>query len=87
SEERATYLQTKEGKKFLIDFPLDKVEEIVDPKSFFRINRKYMISFDSIKEMLSHSNSRLRLTLHHSKDTDVIVSRERVSEFKMWLDR
>jgi len=87
SEEKATYLQTTEGKKFIIDFPLDKVESMIDPQKFFRISRKYLVSFPSIKDMLSHSNSRLRLILANCNDDDVIVSRERVGEFKGWLDR
>ncbi len=86
SEEKMTYLQTSEGKRYIIDFPLDKVESMVDPKKFFRINRKYLISFPAIKDILAHSNSRLRLVLTKSDDADVIVSRERVAEFRSWLD-
>ncbi|MEQ9426910.1 MAG: LytTR family DNA-binding domain-containing protein [Cyclobacteriaceae bacterium] len=86
SEEKATFLQTNEGKKYIIDYPLDQVESMVDPEQYFRISRKYIVSFEAIKDMLSHSNSRLRLVLHNCTDSEVIVSRERVNDFKKWLD-
>ena len=87
SEDKATYLRTNEGKKCLVDFALDKVESMVDPKIFTRISRKYLVSFPAIKDILSHSNSRLRLVLAHSDDQDVIVARERVQAFRSWLDK
>ena len=86
SEERVTYLQNNEGKRLIIDYPLDKVESMVDPKKFFRINRKYLVSFPAVKDILAHSNSRLRLVLQYSKDDEIVVSRERVQDFKSWLD-
>ncbi len=87
SEEKTTYLQINKGKRYIVDFPLDKIESIVDPNIFFRINRKYLVSFPTIRDILSHSNSRLRLELMNCDDDDVIVSRERVQEFKSWLDK
>lgn len=86
SEEKITYLQTNEGKRYIIDFPLDKVETMIDPEKYFRINRKYLVSFPAIADILTHSNSRLRLVLVNNDDDDVIVSRERVQEFRSWLD-
>ena len=86
SEGKTTYLQSDNGRRHIVDFPLDKVESMVDPQKFFRINRKYIVSFNSIRDMLSHSNSRLRLVLNNCDDGDVIVSRERVQDFKNWLD-
>jgi DNA-binding LytR/AlgR family response regulator len=63
------------------------VEGLVDPRRFFRINRKYLVSVDAIQDMIVHSNSRLKLMLRASDDQDVIVARERVMEFKNWLDQ
>ncbi len=87
SQEKATYLQTKEGKRFIVDFTLDQVEALVDPARFFRINRKYLVAFSAIRDIVAWSNSRLRIVLHNSDDFEVIVAREKVNAFKEWLDR
>ncbi|MEO9803927.1 MAG: LytTR family DNA-binding domain-containing protein [Reichenbachiella sp.] len=87
SENKATYLLSKQGKKFIIDFTLDQIKDMVDPKSFFRINRKYLIHVDSIRDIITYSNSRLKLELNHFNADDLIVSREKVVQFKEWLDR
>ena len=78
---------TVEDKKFILDFTLDQLEDILDPSYFFRINRKYIISVDSIKDIITYSNSRLKIELRNNQAEDMIVSRERVGEFKAWLDR
>ncbi len=87
SLDKATYFATAENRHYPADFSLEYLEEIIDPGRFFRINRKYMISLPAILDIVSYSNSRLKIRLKHSTDEDVIVSREKVSEFKQWLDR
>lgn len=87
SLEKTTFAQTKDGRKHILDFTLDQLDGLVDPSRYFRINRKYIVSTDSIQDMISYTNSRLKLVLKTSDDSDVIVARERVQEFKDWLDR
>lgn len=87
SEERVTFLQTFSGKKFVLDATLEQVEGQVNPKDFFRLNRKYIASFQAIEEVLTYSNSRLKVILRGCSDSDILVSREKVSELKDWLDR
>jgi DNA-binding LytR/AlgR family response regulator len=87
SLEKTTFAQTKDGRKHILDFTLDQLDGLVDPARYFRINRKYIVSVDSIQDMISYTNSRLKLVLKTSDDSDVIVARERVQEFKEWLDR
>ena len=87
SLEKTTFAQTRDGRKHILDFTLDQLGELLDPKRHFRINRKYIISVESIQDMISYTNSRLKLVLKGSDDHDVIVARERVQEFKDWLDR
>jgi len=87
SLEKTTFAQTKDGRKHILDFTLDQLDGLLDPARYFRINRKYVISTDSIQDMISYTNSRLKLILKTSDDADVIVARERVQEFKEWLDR
>jgi DNA-binding LytR/AlgR family response regulator len=87
SLEKTTFAQTKDGRKHILDFTLDQLEGLLDPALFFKINRKYIVSVTSIQDMISYTNSRLKLALKTCDDTDVIVARERVQEFKEWLDR
>ncbi len=87
SLEKATFAQTTDGRKHIIDFTLDQVEGLVNPKRFFKINRKYLVALEAIQDMITYTNSRLRLVLRSSDDNDVIVARERVLEFKNWLDQ
>ena len=87
SAERTTFMQTKEAnKRYILDYTLDQIEEMLDPKSFFRLNRKYITSFESIDQVLSYSNSRLKIKLKSCDDNDILISREKVAKFKEWLD-
>jgi len=87
SENKASFIHTKENKNYLVDFSLDKLEEQVDPKKFFRINRSQIIRIDSIKEITVYSNSRLKIRLSTFDDLEMIVSREKVADFKNWLEQ
>jgi DNA-binding LytR/AlgR family response regulator len=87
SQDKATFCCTTDNRTLILDFTLEQLEDMVDPEKFFRINRKYLVSATAISDIISYTNSRLRLVLRHSTDNDVIVSRERVQEFREWLDR
>jgi DNA-binding LytR/AlgR family response regulator len=86
SLEKATFAQTSD-RKHILDYTLDQLEGMLDPSTFFRINRKYIVSVSSIRDMISYTNSRLKLVLRSGDHEGVIVARERVQEFKDWLDR
>jgi DNA-binding LytR/AlgR family response regulator len=86
SEARVTFLQTKEGKEFVLDQTLDQVESQIDPSTFFRLNRKYLCSFPSISDIFTYSNSRLKIKSHNCQDDDILISREKIADFKSWLD-
>jgi DNA-binding LytR/AlgR family response regulator len=87
SQEKTTFCVTADNRNFILDYTLEQLEEMVDPAMFYRINRKYLVRAASIQDIISYTNSRLRLVLKGSADNDVIVARERVQEFKSWLDR
>lgn len=88
SYEKGTFAQTTDNRKYLIDYTMDQTEEMLNPTLFFRINRQYIISFEAIKDMISYTNSRIKVVLQNSTDEkDIIVSREKVGDFKKWLDR
>jgi len=86
--EKSVYLRTSEGKSYPVDYPLDKLEELLDPEQFFRINRKYLVSMRSISGMTAYSRSRVKLTLTPAPDEDAetIVSVERSGDFRKWLN-
>ncbi|MEI7802098.1 MAG: LytTR family DNA-binding domain-containing protein [Bacteroidota bacterium] len=87
SEDSLVILVTTSGKKYSVDYTLDDLETLIDPDLFFRINRKVIIHINSIQKANSYFNSRLKLNTVSLKDDDCIVSRERVADFKKWLDK
>lgn len=86
SNEGLIFLHSHTGQQYPIEYSIDQLEEILDPVHFFRINRKFMISVKSVIEIHSYFNSRLLLKLKPQEDEQIIVSRERTSNFKKWLD-
>jgi len=87
SKDKATYIKTKDNKTHMLEFPLDKLEKMVNPDHFFRISRQYIIEDNSIEEIYTYSNSRLGIKLKNISLENIIVSREKVKYFKEWLDR
>lgn len=86
SLEKATFLCTIDFKTYLVDYSLDRISEMVDERQFFRINRKYIISNQSIADIIFYSNSRLKIKLKKKDEESIIVSRDKVAAFKEWLD-
>ncbi|RLD32774.1 MAG: DNA-binding response regulator [Bacteroidetes bacterium] len=87
SMSKASYLQTTEDRHYVMDHSLEQVEALVNPERYFRVNRKFIIALDAIADIISYSNSRLKVTLKLPTEEDIIVSREKVKEFRKWLDR
>lgn len=86
SENKATYAYTQEKRSFLLDNSLETWEEQLDPEQFFRVNRTFIVNIHAIKDIVSYSNSRLKLILNSYSETEIIVSRERVKDFKNWIE-
>lgn len=85
SDEKIVFMALKEGKTFPVDFTLDHLESRLDPEIFFRINRKFLISYQSIGKMISYSKSRIKITLNPPCELEAVSSTERSGEFKEWL--
>ncbi len=85
SENKGTYIHTFDNRNYLIESTLEILEQELNPKQFYRISRKYIVPLKSIKEIVVYSNSRLRVILPSYKEDKVIVSREKVSDFKAWI--
>jgi len=86
SENKGTYLYTSEGRNYLLDTTLELLEQELEPQTFFRISRKYFVNINAIKDMVSYTNSRLQIKLNTYNEDEVIVARERVKDFKEWLE-
>lgn len=89
SQDKSVYLKTKNNQVFPVDYTLDKLLEVLNPEVFFRINRKYIVNIDSIIKMIAYSKRQIKLELTPmaDEDLDTIVSVDRVSNFKKWMDR
>ncbi|MEX1241390.1 MAG: LytTR family DNA-binding domain-containing protein [Cyclobacteriaceae bacterium] len=87
SQEKTTFCVTQDKRSLILDYTLEQLEEMMNPAQFYRINRKYLVSANAIHDIISFTNSRLKLVLKGSQDNDIIVARERVQDFKTWLDK
>lgn len=85
SENKGTYLHTFDNRNYLIETTLELLEQELDPAAFYRVSRKFIVPLKAIKEIVVYSNSRLKVILPSYKEDEVIVSREKVSDFKNWI--
>lgn len=86
SENKGTYAATKDGRNYLLDTTLEQLEEELKPQVFFRVSRKFSVNIEHIKDIVSYTNSRLQIKLNNNADHEIIVSREKVKDFKLWLE-
>lgn len=87
SRDKGTYVLVTDGRKYLIDYTIDKVESLLAPSRFFRISRKFIVALPFIQDLVVYTNSRLQVIIPQFDEEPIIVSRERVNDFKDWLDR
>jgi DNA-binding LytR/AlgR family response regulator len=86
--EKCTFIRDQQGQDYGIDYSLEQLESIIDPHKFFRINRDCIVNIESITLMHSYSSSRLQLTLRNMEKSELfVVSRDKVADFKKWIDR
>lgn len=87
-ENKIVWLRHRNGRKYPVDYKLEQLEEMLDPQHFFRLNRQYIASLGVIRDVVGYSNSRLKVTLREPMNTDdILVSREKVEAFKLWLGK
>lgn len=86
SEEKSTYAVNFAGTRRLLDYSLDMVQDMLDPKRFFRVSRSCIVSINAIENISKHLGTRLKLQLNPRTEEDVVVSRSRTSDFLLWLD-
>jgi len=86
SENKATNIHTIDNRSYLFEDTLEQLEDKLQPEIFFRVSRKFMVNINAIKDIISYSNSRLKLILNSYNESEIIVSRERVKDFKKWIE-
>lgn len=87
SLDKSTFLVEREGKQYDMDLSLDQLEEQVNRRGFFRINRNFLINRDFITDVIAYSGSRFKIKLKGYEHDDLLVSRKRASEFRVWLEQ
>ena len=83
---RTVYLVNSEGRKYIIDYKLEELEKLLNPKNFFRVNRTFVMNIRAVNDVVVYTNSRLKVTPMVDLDQEIIVSREKVGDFKTWLE-
>ncbi len=86
SSDKATYLLTQSGNNYLVDYALEKLIEMLDPAKFFRISRQYIVAINSIEDVISLGPLRIKVKMANCKQSDMLVSRDKIKAFKQWLE-
>lgn len=87
ADDKITYLVSIEGRRFIIDYKLEQLEDLLDPQFFFRLNRKFVVKIDAVQKIKMVINSRLQVFLKPNFEQDIFVSKDKMSDFKTWLDQ
>ncbi|MBI9066312.1 MAG: response regulator transcription factor [Salinivirgaceae bacterium] len=86
ADDRDVYLLSTDNRRYAVNQKLEETCNLVDPKKFFRVNRTFLVQYNAIEEVIAYSNSRLKLNVNFKFDKDIIVSREKVNDFKRWME-
>ena len=87
SDGRLNFFKTTDNRKFVVDYTMDELEEMLDPQKFFRISRSFYVSVNSIEKIDDYFGNRLILGLKPAVEKEALVSREKVTEFKNWMGK
>lgn len=87
SDGRLNFFKTYDNKKFVVDYTMDELEDMLDPDQYFRISRSFYVSIDGIDKIDDYFGNRLILQLKPTVDKEALVSREKVTDFKMWMGK
>ena len=87
SDGRLNFFKTEDNRKFIVDYTMDELEEMLDPERYFRISRSFYVSIGSIDKIEDYFGNRLILQLKPAVDKEALVSREKVTDFKKWMGK
>ncbi len=86
ADDKIVQLVDRDGKQYIKNATMEKLEQSLDPKIFFRVNRKIIIHIDAIEQIKPYDNNRLFVVLRNIITDQIIVSREKATDFKLWAD-
>lgn len=86
AEGRDVFLKRNNGKTYLIEYTLETLQGLLDPKRFHRINRSFIVGIHAIEDVVVYANRRLKLHLQPKMVAEIVVSREKVPRFKQWFE-
>ncbi|OYU95402.1 MAG: DNA-binding response regulator [Bacteroidetes bacterium B1(2017)] len=84
--DKVVYLVAKDQRKFIVDHSIEELANLMNPTSFYHLNRQFLANLDSIESVSSYFNGKLKISLRPSVAEEVLVSREKASDFKLWLN-
>ena len=87
TDDKVVFFKTKNNMKYIVEYSIDELQEFIDPRTFFRINRQFFIAIHSVVTIHSYFNGRLKLDLKPAIEREVVISRERVNDFKEWMGK
>ena len=87
SDGRIVFLLTTKKRKFIVDYKLENLENMLDPKIFMRVQRSFIVNIDAIEDVIVYSKTRLKVMLSVKTEKEIIISREKTRSFKEWLSR
>jgi two-component system, LytTR family, response regulator LytT len=87
SDGRLNFFKTSDNKKFVVDYTMDELEDMLDPDKYFRISRSFYVSINAIDKIDDYFGNRLILSLKPAVDKEALVSREKVTDFKKWMGK
>jgi two-component system, LytTR family, response regulator LytT len=87
SDGRLNFFKTADNRKFVVDYTMDELEDMLDPEQYFRISRSFYVSVSSIDKIDDYFGNRLMLQLKPAVDKEALVSREKVTDFKKWMGK
>ena len=87
SEDKVSFLITTKGERFIINYSLEHIENMMNPDDFYRLNRKYIVNINAIDSIDKYFNSRLIIGLKPEVEDEVLISRTKVTHFLNWLER
>ena len=86
SSEKSSFIRSISGRDYALDSSLEQLEDELDSRKFFRVNRQYIVALAHIKDIIAYSGNRLKLNIMGGDQEEILVSREKVTDFKKWLN-
>jgi DNA-binding LytR/AlgR family response regulator len=87
AEDNVVFLITSAGNRYIIDYSIEEIDNLLDPKKFHRLNRAFVASINSIDKVYKYLNSRLKIELKPASNKEILVSRAKVADFMEWMER